>query len=216
MYLELLPSIVGLALTPAAVAGCILLLQSDHPLPNALSFAAAFLVSYGALSVIVLAIGTTVEPTDDTTSARAVVSITVGALFLLLGLVMLTHHPRHPDEPPHWVGLLARCTPPTAFLAGGILAVANPNLFLLLSGLGVVATATDTAGAALLGAAALLGGVAVDLVVPIGLFLVFGASMRARLDAARRWMVAHDRQLSLVILFGFGGLFAAKGLVTLL
>ncbi len=57
MFVDLIPEFVGLILTPAAIAGCILLLQSQHPYGNAVAFAAAFLVLYTAISIVVLAIG---------------------------------------------------------------------------------------------------------------------------------------------------------------
>lgn len=174
MYLQLLPEIVGLALTPAALAGCILLLESRRPIANALSFAAAFLVLYLAVSVIVLSIGSTVTPGSDATHARSVVSLTVGLLFLVLGLAVAFHGRGDHKDMPRWAVILEQCSPPTAFIAGAVLAIANPNLFILLAGLGTIATETTDDGSAAWGATALLGGVAIDFVVPIVAFVVFG------------------------------------------
>ena len=52
---ELVPFVVGLAVTPAAITIGILLLGSKHPVANPSAFAAAFAIAYGILSAVVLA-----------------------------------------------------------------------------------------------------------------------------------------------------------------
>lgn len=212
MYVELIPEAVGLMLTPAAIAGCILLLQSRHPYGNAVAFAASFLVLYAAISIMVLAVGDTVETTAETEKVKGVASLTVGVLFLLIGLVITLHHQRTRQGPPKWAALLESARPTGAFIAGMVLALANPNVFLLLSGLGIVLTEAGSRAEQVGGAGMLLAAVAADFVVPIVLFALFGSRARTALDAARGWMIARDRLLSLVVLYGFGALFAIRGL----
>lgn len=212
MFVELIPEIIGLILTPAAIAGCILLLQSQHPLVNALAFGSAFIVLYAAISIAVVAIGGTVEQTDDTSTAKGVVSITIGVLFLLIGAVIALHHKRTREGPPKWTTMLETAHPTGAFVAGSVLALANPNVFLLLSGLGIVVTEGGSDGERVGGVVVLLGAVALDFVVPIVLFVLLGATARRWLDSGKAWLVGHDRQLTLVIMFGFGALFVIRGL----
>jgi threonine/homoserine/homoserine lactone efflux protein len=111
--------------------------------------------------------------------------------------------------------MLETAHPTGAFIAGCVLAIANPNVFLLLSGLGIVVTNTDATGEQVWGVVLLLGAVALDFAVPLVLFAVFGAGARRRLDDVKRWMVGHDRPLTLVLLFGFGLLFVLRGVVEL-
>jgi hypothetical protein len=103
MLVDLAPEIIGLILTPAAIAGCILLLQSQRPYLNAIAFGAAFIVLYAAISIIVLAIGSSVDASDDSSISKGIVGITVGALFILLGIVIALHHQQtregHPSGP---------------------------------------------------------------------------------------------------------------------
>ncbi|NKS65957.1 hypothetical protein GS461_06385 [Rhodococcus hoagii] len=41
LILQLLPELAGMAVTPAAIAGCVLLLQTNVPSRNAVAFATA-------------------------------------------------------------------------------------------------------------------------------------------------------------------------------
>lgn len=216
MLVDLLPEFVGLILTPAAIAGCILLLQSHHPYPNAVAFAAAFLVVYAVISVLVLAIGDSVEPTDDTSTTKGVTSLVIGSFFLVTGTVVALHHQQTRTGPPKWATILEGARPTGAFIAGLVLAIANPNVFLLLSGLGIIVAESTSRGSQVGGTAFLLSGVALDFVVPVIAFAVLGSRARAGLDRAKQWMVTHDRILTLVILFGFGLLFAGRGLGSIL
>jgi hypothetical protein len=47
----LVPEIIGLIITPAAVIGCVLLLESANAVRNALSFGSAFLLVYSQIAV---------------------------------------------------------------------------------------------------------------------------------------------------------------------
>ena len=167
---------------------------------------------YAVLSIVVLAIGDTVDPTADTSVAKGVVSLSIGILFLLVGAVIAVHHPRTDGGPPHWATMLESARPTGAFMAGVVLAIANPNVFLLLSGLGVVVSEASGRGEEVAGAGFLLGGVALDFVVPVVAFAVLGRRARDGLDRMKGWMVTHDRALTLTILLGFGVLFVGRGL----
>lgn len=211
MIVDLLPEFIGLILTPAAIAGCILLLQSRQPYANALAFAGAFLALYAVISIAVLAIGNSVEPADDTSTTKGIVGLVIGGLFLLVGAVIALHHRRTREGPPKWAAMLETASPTGAFLAGAVLAIANPNVFILLSGLGVVVADASSRADEVLGAVFLLIAVALDFLVPIALFAALGPQARRWLDEGKAWMVDHDRGLTLTILFGFGALFVVRG-----
>ncbi|MCD7052724.1 hypothetical protein LRS58_18575 [Rhodococcus sp. BH2-1] len=59
LILQLLPELAGMAVTPAAIAGCVLLLQTKRPLANALAFATAFMIAYTAIGGAALLGGAT-------------------------------------------------------------------------------------------------------------------------------------------------------------
>jgi hypothetical protein len=92
----------------------------------------------------------------------------------------------------------------------------NPNLFILLSGLSIVITADASASSRTVGVLLLLLAVAVDFAVPIAAFVLFGERAKHALNRAKRWMIAHDRQLSIGVLVTFGTVFVVRGVGGLL
>lgn len=214
MYLELLPVVIGLLLTPAAIVGTILLLQSDHPLANAIAFGSGFLISYVVICALVLSVGRAADASGEGT-IKYVVHLAVGVLFIAVGLVMMRRRPV-PGTTPRWMQMLDDCRPRKAFVVGIVMSLVNPNLFILLSGLAIVATMHDGLGDEIGGTCLLLGAVALLFALPIAVYLVFGDEAKDRLLGAKGWMVRHDRPLTLGVLFGFGALFAVQGLVGLL
>ncbi|MFC4125316.1 GAP family protein [Nocardia rhizosphaerae] len=113
-------------------------------------------------------------------------------------------------------GLLAELEsagPRKAFALGVVLGVLNPNLFIMLAGMSVISSSAVSVGAALLAILVLLIAAIADFLIPIGLFVVFGARAERRLVALETWMLGHSRALTLGVLLGFGTLFAVRGIV---
>jgi hypothetical protein len=69
LFIDLLPSALGLAVTPGAIAACILMLSvTSRPVANASAYAGAFALAYTAFSILILAVtGAASEPIIDKT-----------------------------------------------------------------------------------------------------------------------------------------------------
>ena len=93
MYVDLLPEFVGLILTPAAIAGCILLLQSDHPYRNAAAFATAGLgaANFGSGLCTGMVVNGSLSKTavNGSAGARSQVSGLVVALLTVVTLLLV-------------------------------------------------------------------------------------------------------------------------------
>ena len=176
MFADLVPEWIGLILTPLAVVGAIVLLGTERPMPNALSFAGSFGLNYLILSVIVLWVGTVATGIDADGAARYVVGFVMGLLFLGLGLaVLLRHHlGAAPGQKPHWAVVLETATPVRAFLGGFALSLINPNVVILLSGLTIVITSGQTIGTQVMGALTLVLASLIPFAIPIGIYLIMG------------------------------------------
>jgi Sap, sulfolipid-1-addressing protein len=213
----LLPAAVGLLVTPAAIIGCVLLLQSKRPVANAGAFAAGFLADYLVVAGAALLGGAgRQDPTAAATDVKNWISLLVGALFLLGGLAGLRRRPARSAAAPKWMTELENAGPRRAFLSGVALSLVNPNVFILLSGLSVVTAADVSPGVAVLGTVVLLVGCALDFVIPVGLFVLLGERARQALDVTRAWMLRHSRALGTGVLLVFGVLFLVRGLTALL
>lgn len=216
LVVQLLPEMVGLVVTPAAVVACFVLLGSPHPVRDVVLFTTTFLTVYAGLSAAVLAAGRSASG-DDVAGARGTGSVVVGVLFLALAALSGwrgAHRPRE-EGPPAWVARLADPAPGLVVAAALVLAVVNPNVAILLSGLGVVLDADVTEGQQVVGGALLLAACAVDFVAPTAAYLLAGERGRGRLRAVTAWLLRHQQAIGLVVLVFFGLLFVARGLSAL-
>lgn len=214
MFAELIPSMLGLIITPAAIAAGILLLNTTRPFANTLSFVGGFVVIYAIISGIVVGLASSrTEPLLSTT-AKGVIEIVVG--LVLLGLAAMTLRGRHRQRARQAKkGFLSRfdtATPLFAFGIGSTLALINPNIPILVAGLAVVA-ASDTghvAGALLLVLASVLG-----ILVPLLWRWLTPETATRHLDRVRRWIGAHERTINIAMLALFGTAFVVKGITAL-
>lgn len=229
---QLLPEMVGLAVTPAAVVACLILLGSSHPYRNVALLAVPFLAVYGVLSVAALAVGRAADAaSDDPSTIRGWMSLVVGVTFLVLAVVSwlrprlrqaaagalaarATH--RATPEEPGWVSGLRDPSVGLLLGAGLLLAVVNPNVAILVSGLAIVVTADVRLSAQLSGIALLLAASMIDFVVPMLVFAAAGERGRGWLRSATKWLITHNHVIGIVVLLAFGLLFVGRGLAQIM
>ena len=212
----LAPEMLGLAVTPAAVIASLLLLGSSHPYRNVACLAGVFLAVYGAICVAVLAAGRAADTSaEDPSAAHGRAGLLVGLLFLAGGLGSWLRKPRvAPGTAVPLPGWAERLRDPSVRLVLGVglvLAVLNPNVAILASGLTLL-VARDSGSDELVGVALLLAGSMVDFVLPALAFAISGERGRDRLRAATRWLIVHNHVIGIVVLVAFGLLFVGRGL----
>ncbi|MFC9518612.1 GAP family protein [Nocardiaceae bacterium NPDC056970] len=213
LLLQLLPELAGMAVTPAAIAGCVLLLQTKHALANAFAFFGAFMVAYTAIGVAALLGGATHGTRSNVVSHWA--GLVVGLVFVAFGVAQLIRRRVPSDTGPEWMQQLTNAKPRGAFVMGAALSIVNPNLAIMISGMTVIAASDTSVGSAVFGTVLLLLAAALDFLVPIGVYLAFGDRAKAILAAVRDWMLSHERPLTLTVFFGFGALFVVRNVVAL-
>ncbi|MDH6282417.1 GAP family protein [Prescottella agglutinans] len=213
LILQLLPELAGMAVTPAAIAGCVLLLQTKRALANAFAFFAAFMIAYTAIGVTALLTGATHDARSGTASHWA--GLVVGLVFIAFGVGQAVRTRVPSDTGPEWMQQLSNAKPRGAFVMGAALSVLNPNLAIMVSGMTVIAASDTSAGASMFGTVLLLLAAALDFIVPIGAFLILGERAKEGLAVVKSWMLEHERPLSLTVFFGFGALFVIRNVVAL-
>ncbi|NKS53401.1 hypothetical protein GS500_09820 [Rhodococcus hoagii] len=155
LILQLLPELAGMAVTPAAIAGCVLLLQTKRPLANALAFATAFMIAYTAIGVAALLGGAT-HDTSRSGDVSHWAGLGVGLIFVAFGVGQLVRRRSPSDTGPEWMQQLSNAKPRGAFIMGAALSIVNPNLAIMISGTTVIAVADTTPGTAVFGTVLLL------------------------------------------------------------
>ncbi|MFJ3408344.1 GAP family protein [Promicromonospora sp. NPDC090134] len=221
MLVALVPEIVGLAVTPAAIIACLLLLGSVQPYRNVAVFGGTVLVVYAVLGVVALVVGSAAGARTAGPAGAGWVSLVVGVLFLAVGIVAAARRPA--PEPagrgeamPAWARKLSVPTVPALMGIAVVLAVVNPNVAILLSGLTTVVTSDVPLGTRELGVLVLVVASVLDYVVPTVLFAVAGVPGRRQLRELRFWLIRRDRVIGAGVLLVFGVIFTVRGLSRLL
>lgn len=206
---SLIPAVIGIAISPAAIVELILVIFSRRRVPNTVAFVLTLIV----LSAAAVAIGAAGEKATEssanhTSTGMAVVLVVLGLLLLLVA--MRNWRNRADTSEPKVFQTIAGMGPAAAaFLALGATFMNPKNLVLLLA-------AGQTIGAATSGSKLLIGGVFVLLAtapytLAAGYALVGGAPANRNLDRARAWLIAHNRLIMAVICGLLGALLVLKG-----
>lgn len=211
LIVELIPSMLGLMVTPGVVAGAIMLLGTPRPFAGALAFMSGIVLVYAVIAGIV--VSTAAADPEPLLSDRAknIVQLVVGTVLLAIATLLVLrrgNRRRVRRAKRSFLAQLSTASPPFAFGSGLAVALINPNVAILIAGLAVVAAA-DTghlAGAGLLVLASVTG-----IIVPVLWRALAPASARRHLGAIRRWISAHDRTMNIAMLVVFGTTFVVKG-----
>ena len=191
LLLELVPSALGLAITPAAIATTILFLGSTRQVANALAFTTPFALVYGAFAMIVLVASAQSSKPLVGDHTKHVVSLLAGLLLLELALGTWLRG-RHAHRGP------------------------VPNVASLTAGLATIGAADVSEAAQVGGAVFLVAGSLVGLLGPILWYVLRRDSAEQALARSNAWLGQHEHQVNSAVLVVFGVLFTAKGAVGLL
>jgi hypothetical protein len=209
LLLELLPSAIGLALTPTAIVACVLFLSSSRPLLNSLAFAAPFAICYSLLAALVLGASELSSDPLIGSETKHIITLVIGLFLLGGGLRSILVN--RPARATGWVSRIATAGPGEAFVLGTAVAVLNPNVPILIAGLAVVAAAPVSTVDRLVGVLFLLLAAEAGLIGPIAWYALMPGSAQTGLATLRDWLVAHQRQLNQAVLLVFGLVFTIKG-----
>jgi hypothetical protein len=221
IWIELLPVLFALMISPARTLALILLLHTPRSTATALSYVlgmvTAMMLQGAALGAAMSIIGLTA---DD---RSADLSVFVGALFVVGGVILLAGAFKIATAPATGGGSLAsllerleNLEPGGAYKIGIGWLLASPKQWVfVLTAVAIIFTAQLRTIGSL--ANYLLFTVLVQLayLLIIGGFTIARAPVGRVLDSVFRWLKAHLRPTAIGIFTGFGLVFLFKGLTTL-
>src|SRR4051812_9616731 len=148
---DLLPSAVGVALSPVPIIAVILMLGTRRARSNGPAFAVGWVLGLTIVSVIVVLVASGADEADSGSSTAVdVIKLLFGVLFLWLALKQWRSRPRPGAEVamPKWMAAVDSLTAGRSFLLGAALSGINPkNLALTLAAAASIAQAgLDTGG----------------------------------------------------------------------
>ena len=211
-FLTLVPTAIGVALSPAPIIELILVLFSRRRVVNSVTF----IVTLWIMTALALALGAVGGRAADGDGGQP--SAAVGWVFAVLGVVLLllgiTNWRNRADtsEPAIFATVSGMGPGAVAFLAFGAVAVNPKNLVLLLA-------AGQSIGAASSPWLVGLGFVVVATLpywLAVGYALLGGQAANDRLDRMRAWLVARNRMIMGIICTLLGLVLVAKGAAAVL
>jgi hypothetical protein len=217
---DLLPTAIGIALSPLPIAAVILMLFSSRARVNGLVFIAGWvggLVAVGA-AVLVLGGGSS-GSSEDPSAASLWLKVALGTALIVLGLRDWRSRPDADAEPavPKWMESIDAFAPWKALGLGVLLSGVNPkNLALNVAGVTVIAQADLTHAAEWLAFAVFVLLASLTVIAPVAYYVVAGARAEATLAALKTWLLRHNAAVIGVVLLLFGVKLLAEGLQGLL
>jgi len=213
---EALPGLIVLAIggsvAPPLLLLTILFLGSRRPLPNAGALALGYFATCAVIGVsgLVLFGGAG----GAVSAVGRVISTTVGALLVVLGLRSLLDAPDPDASPPGWMESINSMSPPKAFGVGmALFPIQIKNLAIFVACLNlIIASSLNIRGSiAALGLVLLV--FAIPVLAPlIGLYAAVPLRASTMLESLRTWMGKHNHAITVVLCLVFGAFFLVRGL----
>lgn len=200
----LLPSAVGVAVSPVPIIAVILMLGTPRAGTTGPAFAAGWVFGLAAVGMIVtlLASGSD-EPDSGPSTAVGIIKVALGALFLVLAFGQWRKRPAPgavPDMPP-WMQSIDQLTPGKAAGLGAVLSGANPkNLALTAAAAASVAEGGLGGGRTVVALAIFVILASLTVVGPVMFYLVARTRAAEQLEAVKQFLSAHNATIMIVVL----------------
>jgi len=214
---DVLPSALGVAISPVPIIAVILMLLAPHARAASVAYLFGWVVGITAVVVVVTLVVDPVDSSepDDPSNFSAVLQLVLGVLFLLLAARSWRNRPRAGAEPamPSWMGAIASITPLKAFGLGLLLSAVNPkNLALGIAGGSAIGSDADDVTTAVVGVVVFVVIASSSIAVPVIGYLVAEQRMRGPLDELRQWLGIHNSAVMSVLLLVLGVDIIGKGI----
>jgi threonine/homoserine/homoserine lactone efflux protein len=211
---DLLPSAVGVAISPIPIIAVVLMLATPRGRSNGLGFSLGWIVGLGVvMAVVLLVAGTADSGTTDT--GVDWVTLSIGVLFLGMARRQWAKRPKKGEEPemPGWMSAIDGFTFPKSLGLGLALSAVNPkNLALTVAGAGAIARA-DMAGGDETIAAVVFVVIASLTVAGLTSFSLVAPSAATRpLASIKEFMADHNAAIMAVLLLVLGVKLLGNGL----
>ncbi|MCX5134245.1 MULTISPECIES: GAP family protein [unclassified Streptomyces] len=209
---QMLPSAVGIAISPLPLVAVILMLATPQGRTNGIAFTVGWTLSLAGATAALVVLGSSGDATTGSGSPATWTSwlkLALGLVFILLAAKQFTGRPRDGREArqPGWMKAIDHFTPGRAAGLAAALAVVNPkNVVLLLGGaLAIAASTAGTGGKAVAGVVMVLIA-SLCTTVPLAVYLLGGDRSAQTLNGWKGWMSAHNAAIMTTVL----GILGAK------
>jgi hypothetical protein len=212
---DLLPSAVGVALSPIPIIAVILMLGTPRARSNGPAFVVGWVVGLVAVSIVVLLVtGGASDPDSATATGVNWVQVAIGALFLAMAARQWRSRPKKGEEPtmPKWMSTIDGFTPIKSLALGAVLSGANPkNLALTAAGAVAIAQADLSGGGSAVAVAVFVVLGSLTVAGPVGFYLVASDKAAGPLSSIKDFMSDHNAVIMMIVLLVLGAKILGQG-----
>lgn len=212
---ELLPSAVGVAISPVPVIAVILMLSTSRARVNGAAFALGWVAGLVVVSALVLLLADDGASSGSTSTAISIAKLAFGVLFILMAVRQWRGRPAPGTEAalPAWMASIDQFTGRKSLLLGAALSAANPkNLALTVAATASISQA-GLAGAQSAAAAAVFVVVgSLSVAGPVAFYLIATDRAREPLDSMKQFMAEHNAAIMTVVLLVLGAKLIGNGI----
>jgi threonine/homoserine/homoserine lactone efflux protein len=216
---DLLPSAVGVALSPVPIIAVILMLSTPRARGNGPAFALGWIAGLVIVSVIVLIVAAgSKNPGSTSSDVVNWIKVVLGVLFLAMAARQWTSRPKKGQEPamPKWMQAIDGFTPAKSLVLGGALSGANPkNLALTLAAAASIAQAGLSGGQSTIAVAVFVVIGSLTVAGPVLFFLIAAQAAARPLEAIKEFMPDHNAVIMMVVLLILGAKLVGNGITGL-
>jgi hypothetical protein len=202
---------IGGSIAPPLLLLAILFLGSQRPLSNAGALALGYFATCAVIGISGLILFGGAESVVST--AGRVISVTIGALLIVLGIRSLPYSPDPDASPPKWMESINSMSPPTAFGFGmALFPIQIKNLAIFVACLHLIIASSLSLEGSIAALMLVLVIFAIPVLALIGLFATVPKRASKVLGSLQTWMGNNNRAITVVLCFLFGALFLLSGL----
>jgi threonine/homoserine/homoserine lactone efflux protein len=205
---DLLPSAVGVALSPVPIVAVILMLGTRKARTTGVAFAMGWVLGLVVVTTLVLVLaGGVDDPSSDSSTVVDLAKLVFGGLFFALAAKQWRGRPRPGEEPtlPGWMATIDGFSAGKSLVMGALLSGVNPkNLALTFASASTIAAAGLSAGDAALAAAVFIVIGSISVAGPVVLFLVASERAVAPLASVKQFMSDHVAVIMMMIFLVLG------------
>jgi threonine/homoserine/homoserine lactone efflux protein len=216
---DLLPSAMGVALSPVPIIAVILMLGTPRASTNGPAFAAGWVLGLVIVSAIVLVVASGSDDPDSGASTTVdVIKLVLGVLFLLMAFNQWQGRPKPGQEAtlPKWMTTMDAFTPGKSLVLGAALSGANPkNLALTLAAAASIAQAGLSAGESTIAVAVFVVIGSLTVAGPVLFYMFAGQRAAEPLASIKQFMTDHNAVIMMVVLLVLGAKLIGNGIAGL-
>jgi threonine/homoserine/homoserine lactone efflux protein len=216
---DLLPTAVGVALSPVPIIAVILMLGTPRATTNGPAFAVGWVLGLAIVSTIVVLVASgSDDPDSGSSTAVDVVKVLIGLLFLVMALGQWRKRPKQGQAAvmPSWMSAIDKFTPGKSLGLGAALSGVNPkNLALTLAAASTIAQAGLDGGETTVTIVVFVIIGSVTVAGPVLFYVIAPRRAAGSLNSIKEFMSEHNAVIMMIVLLVLGAKVLGQGIAGL-